>query len=150
MVQGRTIHSSMSFVPYPYKKRSGFSFFARRIVTGALHPDPLEEFLMPTKFWKKEGPNDVLYSRKMEPLHLSTLEFGRDSLDRKFSPKHGLTEEVPSLSRLVPLTLLQDSSFSGYINDTVYVPPLPNTFPEVAGRLRPAVVTVTPTTFTNV
>jgi hypothetical protein len=60
---------------------------------------------MPTKFWKKEGPNDVLYSRKMEPLHFSTLEFGRDSLDRKFSPKHGLTEAVPSLSRLVPLTL---------------------------------------------
>jgi len=71
----------MSFVPYPYKKRSGFSFFAQRTVNGALHLDTVEEFLMPIKFWKKEGPNDVLYSRNMETLHISTLEFERDALD---------------------------------------------------------------------
>ena len=71
-------------------------------------------------------------------------------MDRKLPVKHGLAEAVPTVGRLVPLTLYYDSSFSGYINDTVYVPPLPNTFPEVVGRLRPAVATVTPTTFTNV
>jgi len=40
----------------------------------------------------------------MEPLHISTLEFGRDSLDRKFPLKHGLAKAVPSFGRLVPLT----------------------------------------------
>jgi hypothetical protein len=74
-------------------------------VTGALHPDTLEEFLMPIRFWKKEDPNDMLYSRNMEPLHISTLEFGRDALDLKFPLKHGLAEAVPSFGRLVPLTL---------------------------------------------
>jgi hypothetical protein len=29
--------------------------------------------------------------------------------------------------------ILHDSSFSGYINDTVYVPPLPNTFRKLLG-----------------
>jgi hypothetical protein len=94
----------MSFISYPYKKRSGFSFFAQSTVTGALYLDPPEEFLMPIRVWKKEGSNDVLYSWKMEPVHISTLEFGRDYLDRKFPLKHGLAEAVPSFGRLVPLT----------------------------------------------
>lgn len=62
----------MSFIPYPYKKRSGFFFFAQRTVTGALHLHSMEEFLMPIRFWKKERPNDVLHSRKMESLHIYT------------------------------------------------------------------------------
>ena len=37
----------MSFVSYPYKKGSGFTFCAQRTVTGALHLDTPEEFPMP-------------------------------------------------------------------------------------------------------
>ena len=56
-------------------------------------------------------------------------------MDRKLPVKHGLAEAVPTVGRLVPLTLYYDSSFSGYINDTVYVPPLPGTLPALAGKM---------------
>jgi hypothetical protein len=108
------------------------------IVTGIVFLD-MEEFLMP--ILEQEGPDDVLFQQDGAPLHFHKEV--TDFLNRKFSEKWigrgGPITWPPRSPDLTPFDFL----FRGYIKDAVYVPPLVTTLPELAGRMRDEVATVT-------
>jgi hypothetical protein len=99
----------------------------------------VEEFLMP--ILEQQSPDDTLFQQDEESPHFHKEL--TDFLNRKFPEKWiewGRPITWPPRSPdLTPL----DFCFWGYIKDAVYVPPLRNTLPELAGRIRDAVVTVT-------
>jgi hypothetical protein len=86
----------------------------------------VEEFVMP--ILEEEGPNDVLFQQDRAPPHFHREV--TDFLNRMF-PEEWISRGRP-------------------IKDAVYVPPLATTLPELAGRIRGAVITVTPDLLNNV
>jgi hypothetical protein len=65
---------------------------------------------------------------------------------------HILADTALLLGHLAPLILRQprDLVLCGYIKDAVYVPTLPNTLPEIAGKTRTTAAKVTPAMLTDV
>jgi hypothetical protein len=80
------------------------------------------------------------YSSKMERLRIFPfITVGAGLLGSKVSTEVDFTEFTP-----------RNFFFSGYIEDAVYVPSFPTTFPQLAGRIGAAAAAVTSIMLTNV
>jgi hypothetical protein len=83
----------------------------------------------------------MLFQQDGAPPHFRSEV--QDVLIRKFPEKYigrgGPITWLPRSPDLIPL----DFFFWGYMKDAVYMPPLATTLPELAGRTREAVATIT-------
>jgi hypothetical protein len=106
----------------------------------------VEEFLTPVL--KEEGPDDMLLQQEGTPphFHKEVTDFLNSKFPEKWIGRGGPITWPPSSPDLTPL----DFFFWGYIKDAVYMPPLATTLPELAGRIRAAVATVTLDLLNNV
>jgi hypothetical protein len=106
----------------------------------------VEEFLL--SVLKEEGPDVMLFQqhRASPHFHQEVTYF----LNRKFPEKwisRGGPVTWPPRS---PDCTSHDIFFWGHINDSVHVQPLATTLPELAGRIRDVVATVTLDLLNNV
>jgi hypothetical protein len=91
-------------------------------------------------FKKKEGLNDMLFQDGAPPhFHKEVTDFLNSKFPEKCIGRGWPITWQPRSPDLTPL----DFFFWGFIKDAVYVPPLATTLPELAGRIRDAVATVT-------